>query len=170
LDCGDRHGDPKEVSLPGVRATFQKSVDAEDEHLTKLDKIDSRCYQEEQQRGDDVGANQLRIPMLHLASRRLVRHRRERLDPLWCSCVAAGDTRRAETLGVLQEIIKQALVFAFVTADVKTAEDVQLPTPQLGESGDGQRAPDPILVRGECRDARVRREVSRRAEQVRSRA
>jgi hypothetical protein len=57
-----------------------------------------------------------------------------------------------------------------VFAGVKTSEDLQLPTPELAERPDGQRAPHTVLTAASPEIRDYVQQPSERAEQVRSRA
>ncbi|MGA2924856.1 MAG: helicase C-terminal domain-containing protein [Solirubrobacteraceae bacterium] len=57
-----------------------------------------------------------------------------------------------------------------VFADVKTAEDLNLPAPQLAERADGQRAPNTVLIEASAEMRAYVQELGRRAELVRSRS
>jgi Helicase conserved C-terminal domain len=80
-----------------------------------------------------------------------------------------GDYRMKTRFAKFQNV-PEMLRLWHVFADVTTAEDLQLPTPQLAQRADGQRAPDTVLIEASAEVRAYVQDLGRRAEQVRCRA
>jgi hypothetical protein len=79
-----------------------------------------------------------------------------------------GDYRMHTRFARFQNI-PEMLRLWHVFADVKTAEDLQLPAPELGERADGQRAPETVLIDPSPELQSYVQALARRADAVRGR-
>jgi len=81
---------------------------------------------------------------------------------------SGGGNYRLQTRFARFQNVPEMLRMWHVFADVKTAEDLQLPTPQLRERADGQRLPETILVEASPEIAAYVAALGDRAEAVRA--
>jgi N12 class adenine-specific DNA methylase len=80
-----------------------------------------------------------------------------------------GGTYRLQTRFARFQNVPEMLRMWHVVADVKTAEDLRLPTPELWPRPDGQRRPETILIAASPEIRAYVGELGRRAEAVRAR-
>jgi N12 class adenine-specific DNA methylase len=80
-----------------------------------------------------------------------------------------GNYRMATRFSRYQNVPEMLRMF-HVFADVKTAQDLDLPTPQLAARADGQRAPETVVIPASPEITTYVTELGQRAEQVRARA
>ncbi|MGO9791646.1 MAG: helicase-related protein, partial [Solirubrobacteraceae bacterium] len=81
-----------------------------------------------------------------------------------------GGNYRVATRFARYQNVPEMLRMFHVFADVKTAEDLDLPTPQLAVRADGQRAPETVVIPASPEITSYVAELGQRAERVRSRA
>ncbi|MGO9954738.1 MAG: helicase-related protein [Solirubrobacteraceae bacterium] len=81
-----------------------------------------------------------------------------------------GGNYRVATRFARYNNVPEMLRMFHVFADVKTAEDLDLPTPQLAVRADGQRAPETVVIPASPEITSYVAELGQRAEQVRARA
>jgi hypothetical protein len=81
---------------------------------------------------------------------------------------SGGGNYRMQTRFARFQNVPEMLRLWHVFADVKTAEDLQLPTPQLWPREDGQRLPETVLVEASPEIAAYVADLGRRAEAVRA--
>jgi N12 class adenine-specific DNA methylase len=80
-----------------------------------------------------------------------------------------GSYRMATRFARFQNVPEMLRMF-HVFADVKTSEDLDLPTPQLAVRADGQRGPETVVIPAGPELRAYVKELGERAEQVRARA
>lgn len=81
-----------------------------------------------------------------------------------------GGNYRMQTRFARFQNVPEMLRMWHVFADVKTAEDLQLPTPQLAARDDGQRAPQTVVIEPSPEVRSYVAELGERAERIRSRS
>ncbi len=81
-----------------------------------------------------------------------------------------GGNYRVATRFARYQNVPEMLRMFHVFADVKTAEDLDLPTPQIAVRADGQRAPETVVIPASPEITGYVAELGQRAEQVRARA
>jgi N12 class adenine-specific DNA methylase len=81
-----------------------------------------------------------------------------------------GGNYRMQTRFARFQNVPEMLRMWHVFADVKTAEDLQLPTPELSPRGDGQRLPETVLVDASPEVSAYVADLGQRAEAVRAKA
>ncbi len=80
-----------------------------------------------------------------------------------------GNYRMATRFARYQNVPEMLRMF-HVFADVKTAQDLDLPTPQIAQRADGQRAPETVVIPASPEITAYVTDLGQRAEQVRARA
>ena len=84
-------------------------------------------------------------------------------------CVAGGDTFKMKERFAKFQNVPELLKMFHTFADVKTAEDLQLPTPEMVVREDGKRLPRMVAVEASAQLQDYIAEIGRRAEAIQAR-